>query len=913
MRPAHMFQTQRFRAAAAFLFMSTMAVADDARAGLTGEIQGYVVDDAGLPVVGAKATVSAKELQGTQSTFTDIEGTFRFAQLPPGFYTVRLEHPQFETVVETGISVTLDSVVLRDYLLVPASGKPGEEAKVIEVVAESTGVDTTRVQRGASIRPSQTDRLVTTRSYQGMAFLVPGVVDDSPNGAQGNPSMHGGTGYSNQYYLDGINITDPVTGTFSTNFNFDAIQETQIITGGMDAEYGQSTGGVINIVTKSGGDEFTFDGSAYWSPSQLQLLDPGEINDSNDISANIAVGGPIIRKKLWFFVSGQYVDNTTTTPLEQQVFSDVPVMPARNFRGVYGMGKLRWQPVDWQRFTLVLQADPSWITNEEQDPLRHPDAERQRYQGGLKIGFTSETRFGENVLWKTQLAYAGDRLEIFPMSNDRDTPGRENLETGTYTVNDSFYLDDNRHRAQLQTSASYFLDNFFGDHEFKAGIDAQLTWNTVYEDRSGKLIYYDRGISQTTSTLGGAGDPHQVAVYDQPLEKFTWGNAIGLYVQDVWRPFKNLTIRPGVRFDSSRAYNDPSDGGAEIFNFNYPSPRIGAAWDPFSDGKTVIRGGYYQYAEVGMLLLPGFVGRGLQNDVYEYNPATGAYDIYVRTEGGDDSVVYKDNMRPPVMHEAVFGFSRQLFEDATAHVDFTYRRKNNMFEDDEVNVIWNEDGSNAVGYRNGSPNYIFSLGTPDEAFNEYIGVDLAFEKRLADNWSLTAMYTLSRLTGTVENLITYSLDNPRQREYEYGFLENDVRHNARLFVTYELPYGVQTGLSASYASGRPYSKLFLNNYYNAYLDRRAPRGYDPRDLDDPTDDVELRYPDNFRVNLRLVWSLQELTGQNIWLIGEVVNLLNQRPTTLVEERNLTSGDVRFGQALQRGAPMNGTLGLRYQF
>ena len=110
-------------------------------------------------------------------------------------------------------------------------------------------------------------------------------------------------------------------------------------------------------------------------------------------------------------------------------------------------------------------------------------------------------------------------------------------------------------------------------------------------------------------------------------------------------------------------------------------------------------------------------------------------------------------------------------------------------------------------------------------------------------------YTLSQLEGTVENLVTYSFDNPTQTPYEYGYLADDVRHKARVTLSYDFPYGFQVGGTAIYQSGRPESKYFLNNFYGGYSDRRAPRGYDPKDVDDPTDDVELRLPDFFYTNV----------------------------------------------------------------
>jgi hypothetical protein len=242
-----------------------------------------------------------------------------------------------------------------------------------------------------------------------------------------------------------------------------------------------------------------------------------------------------------------------------------------------------------------------------------------------------------------------------------------------------------------------------------------------------------------------------------------------------------------------------------------------------------------------------------------------------------------------------------------------YRRKNNMWEDDEINVQWNEDGTDAVGFNNGRREYIFSLGTPDRAFLQYLGLELKFDKRLSDNWSMLATYTLSRTEATLENLVTYSLDNPRQAPYEYGLQQDDVTHNLRVSATYDFPLGFSVGGTAIYASGRPYSRLYLNDYYGSYYDRRAPRGCDP---DEPWTSVadckQLRLPDSFVVNARVMWKLKELTGQDIWLIADIFNLLNSRPVTAVETRNVNDG-ADFGKPLTRARGTSAQLALRYLF
>ncbi len=895
------------------LMASAATVSLPARAAQTGELTGAVVDDAGDPLAGVRVIIESPQMiGGTREGATNADGEFRFPNLEPGSYTVTLSSAQKVGYVEREIYVGIDKHVAREYVLEAASAATAGE-KIIKVTATRPMVDTTRASQGSSFTPEFTDRTVTSRDYQGVALFTPGVADGSV--APGNPSIHGGSPVSNLYLLDGLNITDPVTQTFSTNFNFDAIGELQVLTGGLDAEYGNTTGGVLNIVTKSGGDEFELDGSVYWSPKELQLLDPGEINDSNTVTANLSVGGPIIKKKLWFFMSGQYVDSVSTTPSTASPFGADYKLPPRRFNAFYGLGKLKWQVAPWQKLTLLMQGDPTWITNEQQDTTVHLLAERQRFQGGTQIVASSETTLSDTLFWKSQVGYGGSQLFVFPMQcsggfddcANNAVPGHNNQFNGTSTVNDTTLSDDRRYRLTAATSLSWFVDDFIGSHEVKLGLEGASMWNTSNQFVPGGRVFTDDGLPGTDAT--GAGTPHQLTVYNEPLVKTVTSNVVSVYLQDTWKPFKTLTFRPGLRFDSSRGYNDVVDGGKEIFNFNNLSPRLGAAWDPLGDGKTVIRGGYFFYNETGLLTVPSFVGRGLSSTTSEFNPATGQYDQNTRTQGGDDAVTFKKDLRAPNMHEVTFGVQRELFDNAGLSVDFTWRRRQNMFEDDETNVLWNQRGDQALGFRNGENRFIFSVGTPDEAGAQYLGVDVMFEKRLADNWQMLATYTLSTSQGTAEEYVTYTFDNPTQREYEYGYLADDQRHKLRGTISYDFPYGIQIGATGVYTTGRPLSKFFLNNFYGDFLDKRAPAGFDPKDVDDPGDDVEFRTPDVLRVSSRLAWRLKELTTQDIWLICDVTNVFNNRTSGDIETRDVAN----FGKTLSKASPLSAELALRYMF
>ncbi|MFZ9887767.1 MAG: hypothetical protein ACO3JL_09715, partial [Myxococcota bacterium] len=197
------------------------------------------------------------------------------------------------------------------------------------------------------------------------------------------------------------------------------------------------------------------------------------------------------------------------------------------------------------------------------------------------------------------------------------------------------------------------------------------------------------------------------------------------------------------------------------------------------------------------------------------------------------------------------------------------------------------------------------------AVRDYVALEAKLQRDLVDGWSLLATYTLARLEGSLDEVFDSSLDNPTQRPFEYGYLADDVRHVGRLSGTYELPLGISLGATGSYQTGRPYDRFYWNPVVEGYVDRRAPRGFDAgASLDGSEADRELRLPDQFSLDARGLWDLASLTSQKIELMVDVFNVLNARPVTRVEQRNL---EGRFGEPLSTAGPFTAQLGLRYRF
>ena len=956
----------------------------------TGRIEGTIYDDEGNPLAGARVTVSSEtQIGGPKSGTTDAQGAFRFLGLIPGVFSLKVERAGFVSAVRDSLRVSVNRTVTLDILLdraaapppskkqvPPPKGTPDDPKRGQQKPDAPTGpdsdragaivpsrpagetyvikaarpvVDVTRATTGESLSDEYLEAVpLPGRSYQSVAGMTRAVTNRrNPSGSgAGNPSISGGAHFNNTYLVDGMSVTDPVTHTFGTNFNFDSMADVQIMTGGIGAEYSDTLGGVINMVTKSGGNKLTLDASLYYQDDALSIKRPDEIgSEFSNLDFNLNVGGPIVKDKLWYYTSVQLSRNVSTVSPDPKGI--LPDHPARRFVGVRALGKLTWQVNPKHKLVLWVHADPATIDNTLNRITVEPDAEAHQNQYGTIGVLGWEWLAGEKLFVKSQLGVGWNGLRVFPESGNEQASAISDIGTGVAQRNYSRVLTDDRYRISLHGSATYFADDKLGDHELKAGFrfdhlinpsDERITGNETFSTSFGQPFsrtryFLDFDETSACDPLAPGYDPAKCR--RGALSTTVRGNKAILFFEDKWRlpGYKRLRLIPGVALHLANSQN-PDD--ETVTEFIASTLHLNAAWDVFGDGKTVVRAGYNQYVDLGFLSIPRFIGRDLITHTCNYDEATRTYSNNCRIGGrtrtvgvprpefdAEGNVVNRlnpDALSPPRVHEGILGIEREWLTGFSTGFDFQYRRYLHQWEDLETNVIWNELGDNSQGFRNGKTEFIFDLETPEQAFRRYIGFSL-FARKFVGNWQLTASYTWSRYTGTVaEGFATVFLDRPRQEQFFSGPLPDDRRHVLKLSGWYRFREILTVGGSMWVGTGTPYDRLYFNSFFNDYADRRATRGTDPRDLTTPDDDVELRMPTRLVLDLKLVYNLRHLTravigeAHNLELIGEVFNVFNLRTASQYEERNLEPGaPTRFGEVINRQQPFRVRFGLRYRY
>jgi len=300
-----------------------------AQSSTTGIIEGRVRDQAGNAIAGA--TVTGVANRSPSAAVTDGQGRYTLANLPPGIYKVRAEAPGKAAVVLDEINVSIATRSRVDITLVAG------QTETVTVTAQAPVVDTKSVTTGGTFKVEKfIDQLPVGRNLAATLTLAPGVASGGGTGA-GNYSISGSSGLENSYIVDGVNITSTGyggIGTYNVNYGslgtgvtYDFLEEVQVKTGGIDVEYGQATGGVVNTVVKSGTNELSgsvglYAGSVTNEFRQASLFvgavnpQKGSWNDNSQYDIGLSIGGPIVKDKLFYFLAYNPVETKTSQSIQ---------------------------------------------------------------------------------------------------------------------------------------------------------------------------------------------------------------------------------------------------------------------------------------------------------------------------------------------------------------------------------------------------------------------------------------------------------------------------------------------------------------------------------------------------------------------------------------------------------------------
>ncbi len=873
----------------------------------TARLVGTITDKEGQALPGATVTISSPSLiTPLLATTTNEKGFYRFVELPSGSYQVKVEMPGMKTVIREGIIITAGRTVTLDLQIEQSTLQETVtvvgHAPIVDLQSTTTGADFTELL----------STLPTQRTFESVYNLAPGMYDST---------SHGGDVRSNKYTVDGLTANRVDDGTSAVKIGFNSIEEVLIDTGGHKAEYGSVRGGVIQVLTKSGGNQLHGEANFYFRNKSLQSdntkgtpFEGSFIGFDHEYLPGFSLGGPIMKDKIWFFVNfdlrRQYTYEFGYPYLGTE---NLPIK--HNFYTPYG--KMTWQINPKNKIVVA-----GWWRGDYTDDFFNGPDPYLTTTGGTSIynnygmflsgqwstvlskNFLLDLRAGYSKDWNDMQSKTKSQIAIYYPLGYKTSSGEE------------FFI--NTHRIQANAVATYFLDGWLGTHEFKLGGDFDFTqwhnWYNFYEDPQFVNKYEPGYKMYELDYLDGV---PWMALFFQDINRKTQAQTVGAFIQDTWSPSRSLTINLGLRYEliQGRFPKQLVPGSTSQYlyaktefpvSWNTFAPRLGISYSPFKDGKTVLKAGYGRYyAALNLDYISYAMKGGFSYFLAMLNPDFSELYRFGQTSTGD--ILFDPDSKAPYGDEINFGVQHELFADFALSVTYMQKWDKRLLQRVDANglnvdllkstgqVQWTGyhlvegtdpmTGQKVQYYEQNpdkGPTVFYHTNVPGTA-RTYKGLEIKFTKRMSQNWAMIASYVYSRGEGILSTTYddTWTTTNlyvePNFTEfYRNGLLEHQRQHYFKLQGTYLAPLGFLISGNLQAFSGEPFTRALRSIDAGLSLYQgNARRNVEPRGSS--------KTPGDFLLDLRAEKDFNLGIGK-LALIADVFNVFNSNKVTIYGTR-----------------------------
>jgi len=777
-----------------------------AQARLTGaDLQGVVKDESGAVLPGATVTAVNRDTNVTRTASTGHEGRFVLPALPPGSYRITVALHGFASQTRDGVTLQLGRSPELDVTLKVAGGQ--EE---LTVVSEAPLIDPTDTTVSSVVGQQQIEGLpINGRSFISFSVITPGVTTDrTPQqgaSATSGLSFTGQRARSNNIMVDGLDNNDAVVGSVRATFSQEAIREFQVITNSYSAEFGKASGGVVNIVTKSGTNEVRGNAFWYFRDKGLNAKDHFEEEDvfgnpvdrdkapfrSNQFGATL--GGPIRKDRTFFFLSFERADVTASNFVNIEE-SAAALLNANGFPVETGavtyafdnweaLGKVdhQWSPDS----SLAFRASYSDTTNENVEPFggivaRSRGAVQLRKDWSLSASQTDV--LSRRWVNEARVQVARQEQEINSLDPNcggpclADDQGGPTLEiTGFASVGRQRFTPQPRKNTRLQLVET--VSFFAGSHSAKAGVD--FNWVHTGEDDSALPLHFGgRYIFASLPAIPGL-----IPAPINALQAFSlglpgayvqgYGNSaagygykdLSFFVQDEWRITRRLTLKPGLRYQKQFWDDIPydvSDLGGARYRYSFPQdgnnfgPRVAVAFDPTGKGRTSLHAAWGIFFDNQIAGLSGITKGingtdGVRTLVLRFPASLPAWRAPGKrlpepaTPYPSLVISIDPALRTPWAQQVAAGIDHALGRDFAVSANFVWVRGKDQTGTIDYNPVVPALGAgrrpNDVGGVAGTSASVLQYTSFGETW--YKGGTLSISKRFSDNYQFLVSYTLS--------------------------------------------------------------------------------------------------------------------------------------------------------------------------
>ena len=839
----------------ALALLCTLAVSTASAQQTTGNITGRIIDAQGGAVPGVAVTVKNPTTGLTRTESSDTEGIYRINGLPVGVYELHAELTGFAAFDQKDVVVNVSQTTDLNINLRVAG-----LTESVSVSAESPLIRTTDSSVGGVVDTGRIESLpLNGRQFANLAVTIPGVGlgfhSDPTKSTQYSPQIAGGNGRNVNYQIDGGDNNDDTVGGLLQLFPLEAIQEFNFVTQRYKAEYGRSNGGVMNIVTKSGGNDFS--GSAFLnfrdqslnSATFTEKLNNLEKQDYRRYQFGGSFGGPIVQNRAHFFAAAERTQQDTS-----QAVNTLGLFPALD--GVYTTPN---------RENLVTAKATMQVTPEQFLAVRYGRNTNSQVYGASTRAVPESwgdstnkfNSFNVNHNW----VLGGGKLNEF-IFQFADFANHVAARTGDpqETFANQVVIGYNTNTPQTTEQRKYQFRNDFSwhvtgmgglGHDFKAGVNFINEPRLFVTFSSGSTDYaYTHLDNNQAGPISIVTRQKEGASANLPMKQY------GFYIQDDWRVGNRLTVNAGLRYDLTTGFNiDQSQipnyqiltaaAAAGRFNgvpgfdefakeegedTNNWQPRIGAVYDLRGDGRDVIRAGwgiYYDYGYTNAtILFPGLSAQGGSGVVFTATDTAGlrnldgtfftvgqpVSNIAHENEVNPNGPFYSTQLTPPQIRQPwtsqfSLGWSHEITRSTVLDVDFVDARGHDLGVRWPLNTNVN-GGARRYADLNlnpANPTLNMSVGR-----SKYQGVNFGLRRRMDRNVQLSAWYSLATAKGlggqSLDELTTNLVQDSTNpfADVQWGpSMRSDARHKVTLSAIIQAPWGITVSPIFQYRSALP--------------------------------------------------------------------------------------------------------------
>ena len=847
---------------------------------LTGSIIGAVQDSSGGVVIGAQATLTSTQLPGgALNAVTDDRGAYRFTRLEAGIYALRVEYPGFSTYEETDLRVLTGGTTERIVTLQVSS-----TVTAITVSGESPAVDLYRPEIQQSITLEELEIVSTARyGVQSYMLLMPGVTTDSFDRPYYLQVM-GSQDSENVIQSDGVTLTSVNDGGTWFMGNSDAAQEINMTTLGASAEYQGASGGVLQIITRSGTNSFHGDVAAYLSPASLAsqpvklpcdtCANGGETGfqwyNNRDVSGNIS--GPIVPNRLWFSSGVLYRARSITQPgqpkPDETFLEEIADMSTKITLKIND--RLQFQQTLFSEHWSSMNPNPYTSRTRPIETLQRTKTYLNHINYGSSLDWTINSQTVLNARYNYLNAGRLDRIGFY---EEIDTPIHRNSLTSVWAGN-APAVRFRPYKNEFNVKVNTYLPSSRASHDISYGAQISRNKSVTVTINPGGVIYWDYG-----------DDPDYAVYYDGPDVQAANGASVGFWAEDKIN-LGRLSLEVGARYDwmtvtspdapqFDMRFNEIGTikGLGKIVDWHSFSPRFGAAVRLTQDGKTVLRvnaGRYYAPLRI--------------DDFDQRHPGrTGSYRMYYDTETGDYTTPgtvttpgsytpIDPDLRPPYTDQFSLGMEREVSRGLAVGFNLVYKRHGNILASKTLNAVY---GTAEYALPDGRTYTVFPLLSDpndreylytnrDDLYTNYRAFILTVTKRFADRWQLTAGYTRQNSKGQSSGSDPNDFING-----DGGLGDRDRPHMFSTYGSYDIPK-INVRIAGTLSAITGIAVASTTRVPNTVL----PQG--TRSINLEPAGSKYRTPNETFLHMRISKTLFNGETRKIELAGEIKNVLQEK-------------------------------------